>query len=144
MNQKQNSPWYKDGLKFKCTGCGACCTGSPGYVFLTEEDESKIAKELNISIEQFQKKYTRLFMGRRSLIEDPKNFDCVFLKNNRCQLYHSRPKQCRTYPFWNGIMQKKEHWEEEKGHCEGIENSDSHFYSKDQIEAILSEKESTK
>ena len=21
-------PWYKDGLRFKCTGCGDCCTGA--------------------------------------------------------------------------------------------------------------------
>ncbi|NBO23986.1 MAG: YkgJ family cysteine cluster protein [Chlamydiae bacterium] len=144
MSSEKIPRWYKDGLHFKCTGCGACCTGSPGYVFLTEEDEQLIAKELNISIVEFQKTYTRLFMGRRSLNEDPKNYDCVFLKNNRCSLYQSRPKQCRTYPFWSGIMQKKSHWEEEKNHCEGIEHPDSKFYTEAEIETILKERSETK
>ena len=143
MKEEQTLPWYKDGLKFKCTGCGACCTGSPGYVFLTSEDENNISKELKISIQEFQKKYTRIFMGRRSLTEDKKNYDCVFLKNNKCSLYESRPKQCRTYPFWSGIMQKKEHWEEEKQYCEGINHSESKHYSQEKIEEILLEKTST-
>lgn len=137
MKKEENTPWFKEGLKFKCTGCGACCTGSPGYVFLTEHDEKRIANFLKISIPEFQKKFTRIFMGRRSLNEDPKNFDCIFLKNNQCSLYEARPKQCRTYPFWSGIMQKKEHWEEEKGYCEGIESKDARLYSKDEIEEFL-------
>jgi Fe-S-cluster containining protein len=83
MKKEENTPWFKEGLKFKCTGCGACCTGSPGYVFLTEHDEKRIANFLKISIPEFQKKFTRIFMGRRSLNEDPKNFDCIFLKNNQ-------------------------------------------------------------
>ena len=27
--------WYRDGLRFECTRCGACCTGAPGYVWVT-------------------------------------------------------------------------------------------------------------
>ena len=27
-------PWYRDGLRFACTRCGACCTGAPGYVWV--------------------------------------------------------------------------------------------------------------
>jgi len=56
-------PWYHAGLKFKCTGCGKCCTGSPGYVFLTDEDEVRLADFLKMTISDFQRKYTRLFMG---------------------------------------------------------------------------------
>ena len=26
-NRPTQEPWYKDGLRFKCTGCGDCCTG---------------------------------------------------------------------------------------------------------------------
>jgi Fe-S-cluster containining protein len=141
---KEQTTWYDEGLQFKCTGCGACCGGSPGYVFLTEEDEKNIAEELNISISAFQKKYTCIFLGKRSLIEAKENHDCIFLKNKQCSIYHSRPKQCRTYPFWSGIMQKKEHWIEEKQYCEGIDRKDGNFYSKEQIEKILLEKSSTK
>ncbi len=136
MTKAEKERWYQKGLKFKCTGCGACCTGSPGYVFLTEIDEKRIADALNISIETFQKKYTRMFLGRRSLIEDPKNYDCVFLKNNQCSLYEARPKQCRTYPFWSGILQSRQNWEEEKKYCEGIESKEAIHFPANQIDEI--------
>ena len=32
-----NTPWYADGLPFTCTQCGDCCTGDPGYVWVTDE-----------------------------------------------------------------------------------------------------------
>ena len=132
-----SQPWYHEGLKFKCTGCGKCCTGSPGYVFLTDEDEVRLAKFLKMSIPDFQRKYTRLFMGQRSLIEDSKTYDCVFLKDTHCSLYGARPKQCRTYPFWSSIMESKEAWDETKLSCEGIESQDAPTISLKEIEKNL-------
>ena len=32
------TPWYKDGLRFQCTGCGDCCTGGPGYVWVNQAE----------------------------------------------------------------------------------------------------------
>jgi len=130
-------PWYHAGLKFKCTGCGKCCTGSPGYVFLTDEDEVRLADFLKMTISDFQRKYTRLFMGQRSLIEDSKTYDCVFLKNDSCILYGARPKQCRTYPFWSSIIESKEDWDETKLACEGIESKEAPTISLEEIEKNL-------
>ena len=36
-------PWYRDGLRFECTRCGACCTGAPGYVWVTPEGMNGLA-----------------------------------------------------------------------------------------------------
>jgi len=113
--------WYREGLPFKCTGCGQCCTGSPGYVWVTEEEIVEMAKALDISVEEFAKKYCRLVDGKISLKEDPQNFDCVFLKDKKCMLYNARPKQCRTFPFWRENLSSKEAWEETAKHCEGIQ-----------------------
>src|SRR5437868_4572601 len=63
MNQ-----WYSEGVKFQCTGCGKCCTGSPGAVWVNEEEIVALAKLLNISIQEFSKKYIRRLQGRLSLI----------------------------------------------------------------------------
>ena len=63
--------WYKDGLKFKCTGCGQCCTGAPGYVWLSPEEVDAIAAHLNISKEKFLQTYTRTVFGRPSLPRGP-------------------------------------------------------------------------
>jgi hypothetical protein len=31
-----------------------------------------------------------------------------------------RPIQCKTYPFWNHILQSKQTWISEKRRCQGI------------------------
>uniref|UniRef100_A0A7S3DS65 Zinc/iron-chelating domain-containing protein n=1 Tax=Entomoneis paludosa TaxID=265537 RepID=A0A7S3DS65_9STRA len=40
---------------------------------------------------------------------------CIFLDEttNQCQIYHARPAQCRTYPFWPNILQTPELWNAE-------------------------------
>lgn len=114
-------PWYKDGLNFKCTGCGGCCTGFPGFVWVTDEEIVKMANKLNLPVEEFCRLYLRDAGGRLSLKEYPKSYDCVFLEDKkRCSIYDVRPKQCRTFPFWKDCLSSPEAWEETKRHCEGI------------------------
>ena len=120
-----SEPWYKDGLNFKCTGCGQCCTGAPGYVWVTEEEIAAIAKSLNMSIPQFKKTHTHQIDGRTSLVEDPKNYDCVFLKERKCQIYNLRPKQCRTFPWWQENVENRAAWKETAARCEGVNHPDS-------------------
>jgi hypothetical protein len=126
--------WYKDGLKFKCTGCGQCCTGSPGYVWLSPEEVDTIAAHLNISKEKFLKTYTRIVFGRPSLREDRINFDCIFLKDNRCQIYSARPSQCRTFPWWKENITSAESWKEVAERCEGVNHPDAPIVPIDIIE----------
>lgn len=132
--------WYQQGLKFKCTGCGQCCTGSPGYVWVTPEEISQMAQLLNISEEDFSKKYTRKAHGRIALIEkrDLKgNYDCVFLKERKCTLYEARPKQCRTYPWWKENLSSPEEWQETAAICEGINHPEAPLISLSTIQIDL-------
>lgn len=117
MEQK---PWYKDGVRFKCTGCGKCCTGAPGYVWVNEEEIEKIAAYLNITKQEFSMRFLRKVNGGYSLVEYKKNHDCVFLKENKCSIYPVRPTQCKTYPYWPFHMHSKENWEAAAKECEGI------------------------
>lgn len=133
-------PWYKNGLRFACTECGACCTGSPGYVWLEEQDIVAMCGLLNLSREEFIVKYTRQIGHRLSLKEDLKNYDCVFLKNNRCTIYSARPKQCRTFPWWAEHLSSEEEWKEAAKRCEGIDHKESKLYSFAEIENRLSHK----
>lgn len=125
MSKKPLNVWYEDGLKFKCTGCGKCCTGAPGYVWLTEEDIQKFANHFKISQEEFLQKYTRFVRGRYSLNETPKHYDCVFFKDTKCTVYNARPKQCRTFPFWDENIKSPETWDSVAFHCEGINHKDA-------------------
>jgi Fe-S-cluster containining protein len=113
--------WYKDGLKFSCTGCGNCCTGSPGFVWVTLDEIKQIADHLNINTSDFSKRYVRQVDDRLSLIEMPTTYDCVFLKNRKCTIYNVRPKQCRTFPWWPQLLESKEDWQEAAQYCEGIQ-----------------------
>lgn len=113
-------PWYKEGLCFSCTGCGGCCTGSPGYVWISEREIEEMADFLGISPSLFCRRYVRLVDGRYSLTEKRPHYDCVFLEGKRCSIYSVRPTQCRTFPFWPENLTSKEAWEAAKPHCEGI------------------------
>lgn len=117
---KESEPWYQEGLNFKCTECGKCCTGSPGYIWVTEHEIIAIADFLNLSIDDFSARYLRVVDDRISLLELPKNFDCIFLKDKKCQIYSVRPKQCRTFPWWPKNLKSKEDWQEAAKFCEGI------------------------
>jgi Fe-S-cluster containining protein len=116
VNEK---PWYNDGLNFKCTGCGQCCTGSPGYVWVNEKEIEAIANHLNVSKEEFMETHVRYVDGRYSL-KEKSNFDCVFLQEKRCMIYSVRPIQCQTFPWWPANLQSPERWKGAAQSCEGI------------------------
>ncbi len=128
-----DKPWYKDGLKFKCTGCGECCTGAPGYVWVTPEEVAALAELLKITEDAFMKKYTRRIGNRVSLIEHSKTYDCVFLKDKKCTVYSARPEQCRTFPWWFENVQDRAAWDETARRCEGINHPDSELITLAQI-----------
>jgi Fe-S-cluster containining protein len=113
-------PWYKDGLKFKCTGCGDCCTGAPGYVWVNQVEIDALAERLEMDPAKFEKKYVRQIGVRRSL-KEYKNGDCVFFDNEsrKCTVYEQRPRQCRTWPFWNSNLKSPEAWTETCESCPG-------------------------
>lgn len=77
--------WYHEGLKFECTACGKCCTGAPGYVWLTLEEMQVIACFLDMDFLVFKQCYTRKVDGRYCLKEDKsRNWSCVFLRDSKC------------------------------------------------------------
>ena len=44
-------PWYHAGLKFTCTQCGDCCSGTPGYVWVTNEEIVALAAATGMAVE---------------------------------------------------------------------------------------------
>ncbi len=136
-------PWFKDGLRFKCTGCGQCCTGSPGYVWVSPSEAEAIAEQLKISVEEFIQKYTRRVGNRLSLLERRRNnnYDCIFLDGKRCTIYEARPEQCRTYPWWPENVNTPEDWKAEGVRCEGINHPDAPLISLQEIQKHLPEED---
>ncbi len=132
-----NAPWYRDGLRFECTQCGDCCTGAPGFVWVNQEEIDALAKRLQLDVDQFEKLYVRKIGVRRSLVEFP-NGDCVFFdtKARNCSVYEDRPRQCRTWPFWNSNLRTPAAWQETCEHCPG--SGRGKLYSIEHIEAQAS------
>lgn len=113
--------WYKDGLRFKCTECGKCCTGQPGFVWVTLEEMEKMARYLDISLPEFKRKYVRQKNNRYALIEKrSENNACIFLTGKKCTIYPVRPKQCQSFPWWPENLNSEESWQIASLSCEGI------------------------
>jgi Fe-S-cluster containining protein len=113
-------PWFEGGLRFTCTGCGKCCTGSTGSVNLSQADLERLADFFHMPAGAVARKYTRKSNGRRKLVDRAGSDACVFLEGKSCSVYEARPTQCRTYPWWISNIQDRESWEEAAKLCEGI------------------------
>lgn len=127
-------PWFRDGLRFECSRCGICCTGAPGYVWVTWEETKALARETGLSVAEFRRRYVRRVGNRYSLIERA-NHDCVFWSPEAgCTVYRARPSQCRTYPFWPENLENRAAWDEVAGECPGV--GKGRVYSLEEIELI--------
>ncbi len=117
------------GLRFGCTMCGNCCTGPEGYVLVNDEECAALAMRLRLSTDEFVSRYTHILPVGRSLVERTTAFgnDCVFLDREKipgkavCGVYEDRPRQCRTWPFWDSILRSRRDWERAARVCPGID-----------------------
>ncbi len=120
----------KDGFDFSfnplaCNSCeGNCCRGESGYIWVKYSEIEKIAKVLDMSLEDFAKIYLRKVGHRYSLVErklGDGDFGCIFFDEVKraCKIYEARPLQCRTYPFWDSFK-SKESQKELRTECPGV------------------------
>ncbi|MPZ48856.1 MAG: YkgJ family cysteine cluster protein [Dehalococcoidia bacterium] len=117
--------WFEGGLRFQCTSCGKCCTGSSGSVQVSTADLERLANFFELPAGTFARRYTRVTKGRRALIDGPGSHDCVFLTGKTCSVYEARPTQCRTYPWWIRNIRDPESWQEAGEVCEGINHPEA-------------------
>ena len=105
-----------------CQVCGAkCCRGESGNVFISNDEVVRIASFLNISTSEFIDKFCRKVGYKLSLKELKYNneYFCVFLENNKCQIYPVRPSQCKIFPFWKEFK-NNQNQEYLKNECIGV------------------------
>jgi Fe-S-cluster containining protein len=118
------SPWYEDGLRFRCTRCGNCCTGEPGYVWVDADDLATIADFLGEPVDDVRSLYTRR-ARRGQTLREKANGDCVFYERSQgCTIYPVRPPQCRTWPFWESNVATPQDWKETCAVCPGAGQGD--------------------
>jgi uncharacterized protein len=133
--------WYAAGLAFECTQCGNCCSGAPGYVWMTPKEEAAIARFLGLAEDRLPKGYGRKVGARRSLCEWADG-DCIYLKREgekaMCSIYPVRPLQCRTWPFWDSNLASPDTWNRAHQTCPGINRGPQHDFVS--IEALRTKK----
>jgi Fe-S-cluster containining protein len=119
------SAWYRDGVRFSCKRCGACCTGRGSIVVVTPREREALARHLGIGVAEFESKHTKTAFDETVLLDDAETGDCEWLERNAdgttgCRVNDAKPDQCRSYPFWPRTLASRETWEDEAKRCKGI------------------------
>ncbi len=139
---RRRMPWYKDGLRFECARCAGCCGGFPGYVWATDDEIDRAAEFLRVTPDEFTEEYARRVNGRYTF-KEVENWNCVMLGGaeggSGCRIYPVRPVQCRTFPFWDENLQKKEYWDHAAESCPGMNRGK--LYTFEEIEKMRRERE---
>ena len=117
-------PWYASGLRFACRRCGACCTGTPGYVWLRGDEAARIASRLGMEYGGFLARCTRPVDDGVSLTEEADGRCVLFEDGVGCRAYEARPRQCRTWPFWGRIVATPGAWQRESADCPGMNSGE--------------------
>ncbi len=107
------------GLRFTCQrGCTKCCE-TRGFIYLSEEDVTRIAKYLRLPKAQFEAEYVvrykHVIRFRKPLGEQ-----CHFLTAQGCAIHEVKPTQCRLFPFWPELVENRFAWNETGKTCPGI------------------------
>ena len=119
--------WYEGGLRFACTRCGNCCTGS-GTVRVDDAEQEAIAVHLGIGIATLRKGYLQPLGDGKSTLTEKENTDCIFfVRGEGCSIYEVRPRQCRTWPFWRGNLATRRHWSSAADSCPGMNQGTLHY-----------------
>jgi hypothetical protein len=108
-----------DSVRFQCQpGCTNCCDQN-GFVYLTEEDLVRAAEFTGMSAAAFEKKY--VYRTRNEMrFRKPRKKQCSFLEGHGCGIHPAKPTQCRTFPFWPEIVERKLTWNRTARYCPGI------------------------
>lgn len=94
-------------IGFKCKKCAQCCKAEYGdnTVIVFPSEIREIGRMTGLSIHDFVAPAPSKDTDSKGNIHTfewilKKNKDCIFLENDNCRIYQSRPYICATYPFY--------------------------------------------
>lgn len=110
-----------------------------------------MAAALHMPLEAFLQAFARRIHDRWSLTEraGPRGMDCTLLDRESqpgkalCRVYAARPKQCRTWPFWQRNLVSRDAWARaaESTPCPGM-NGGTFFPAESIVKRLLDERQS--
>jgi Fe-S-cluster containining protein len=110
---------------FECRLCGACCYGEGG-IFLTGNEERRIADFLGISVEIFLQQHCETRHGRVYLRVGEGNYCIFYDQEKKCGIHPVKPERCSLWPYYPALVRDRENWELAMDACPGI-NPDASF-----------------
>lgn len=113
---------------FACHRCGNCCSGGSGFVWLEAGEIERMAAALGATTASFSRRFVRSAQDPRTgeqrlaLIENETHGGrCALLfGKNTCSVYEARPKHCRTFPYWDTVLEDRAAFEVARATCPGI------------------------
>jgi Fe-S-cluster containining protein len=67
----------------------------------------------------FEDKY--VYRTRNEMrLRKPRGKQCSFLLDHGCSIHPAKPTQCRTFPFWPELLERKAAWNCTARYCPGI------------------------
>ncbi|MBL8857685.1 MAG: YkgJ family cysteine cluster protein [Planctomycetes bacterium] len=115
-------------FRFACHRCGHCCSGHSGFVWLAAGEVEALAASLGATSAAFAARHVRA-------VRDPRTGEqrlalreteaaggrCTLLVGrNTCSAYAARPQHCRTFPYWDSVLQDPAGFEAARATCPGI------------------------
>ena len=99
--------------------CGDCCYGEGG-IFMSEEEQKRIAVFLEISTDDFLSRFCE-DRNRRIYIKTGEDNFCIFYKRGKgCAIHPVKPARCSLWPYYNANVNDEETWDMAKLACRGI------------------------
>ena len=123
---------FKDGVRFRCTQCGKCCTSLGRELPLLIDDVQRLAGHLRMTSQAFVRRYCvyvidvvregELTVRIPSLqLRLPRSGRCVFLTDsNLCSVHEAKPFVCGHSPFMRYVAHDQERWNAAVSMCPGI------------------------
>ena len=102
---------FDEKFSFHCTQCGACCINRDD-ILLTPKDVFRMSKELQMTQQEFVKKYCNVYIGFNSrmplvrLQPSGRNQHCPLLQDRRCIVHSVKPTVCALFPLGRGVCFK--------------------------------------
>ena len=105
---------------FHCQCCGVCCRGEGG-IFIRPEDATGPARLLGISAREFIDRYTKPRHGLLMILTDADGWCLLHDRENHfCRIHEAKPQMCRDWPFFFGMLNNRQGFEDAKAACPGI------------------------
>lgn len=117
---------------FECKRCNACCNGYGG-TFVTEKDIDAISSFIGVPPQRFVETFC-CFSGKKPVIIQRGDGNCIFLKPEGCGIHPVKPRMCRAWPFIESLVRAPENWKMMAGSCPGMRTG----FSDEEIVACVS------